>query len=194
MAKYISENVIKELIDFQRQQTNEFNHLQILNDLEEDLNKEQAVDVDNLTDNLYKLFDDLGLDKENPIGNLRNILTQYQKIVEQLTGSFFSKITYDADTIISYVNDRQNDIIDEELKSNGRLFGKWVSCGSNNYKCSNCHNMIYAKTLHENQNNSFCGCCGARMFTGVMPSHMELEKTYIKNAFPDYTSARRTSG
>lgn len=186
--EYIKESVIQDLIDFYCAHDGENTDVwTTLHKIRADLKNEQKVEVDNITDELFELFDDLGLDKENPVENLRNILTQYQKIVLQLTGSFFSKITYDADTIISYVNDRQNDILDEELKSNGRLFGKWISCGNNNYKCSNCHNMIYNKNIHENQDNSFCGRCGARMFNGVVPSHMGIEKTYIKKAFPDYT-------
>lgn len=60
---------------------------------------------------ICKVLDHFGLDSTNPAKELASVLEQYQKIVCELTGGFFSKLTYDADVIIAKVQDRQNEDI-----------------------------------------------------------------------------------
>lgn len=61
--------------------------------------------------NICKVLDHFGLDSTNPAKELASVLEQYQKIVCELTGGFFSKLTYDADVIIAKVQDIQNEDI-----------------------------------------------------------------------------------
>lgn len=58
---------------------------------------------------MRETLDNYGLDSENPVSELNFVLSQYQKIVAELTGGFFSKLTYDADVIIAKVCDRLTD-------------------------------------------------------------------------------------
>ena len=50
-----------------------------------------------------------GLDSENPVSELNFVLNQYQRIIADLTGGFFSKLSYEADVITAKVCDKFTD-------------------------------------------------------------------------------------
>jgi hypothetical protein len=67
--------------------------------------------------NLCKLLDDFGIDSIDPVDSLKFVLDQYFKVITELTGGFMSKLTYDANAVIAFITDREN----ERIESNERL-------------------------------------------------------------------------
>lgn len=61
-------------------------------------------------------LEDYGISTTNPLENLNYVLSQYQTIICELTGSMLSKLTYNAKDVLAYINDEQDKIIKEEAK------------------------------------------------------------------------------
>ena len=55
---------------------------------------------------IREILENYGLDSTDPIETLNFVLNQYQRVVADLTGGFFSKLSYEADVIIAKVCDR----------------------------------------------------------------------------------------
>ena len=89
--------------------------------------------------NVCKVLDNYGLDSTNPAETLSFVLEQYQKIICELTGSFLSKLTYYADTVIAKVQDRQNDDIHEAVDDTVENLS--VAQNTVNSKCKSCKHL-----------------------------------------------------
>ena len=71
---------------------------------------EAAPEVKNIiTDDLMKLCRNHDFYTENPIECIDFILDQYQKVMIECTGGLLSKLTYDADVVISHIFDKANE-------------------------------------------------------------------------------------
>ena len=116
----------------------------------EELEYIPTTEVTDITDSLVKLFNDIGLDYEDPIGTLKYILEQYQKIVVEITGSFFSKITYDAQTVLS----KARDLLEENNNTQGYIQTYRAEDGSYRQRCSECRRDI------QDECSSYCNYCG----------------------------------
>lgn len=115
----------------------------------EELEYIPTTEVTDITDSLVKLFNDIGLDYEDPIGTLRYILEQYQKIVIEITGSFFSKITYDAQTVLS----KARDLLEDSNQAYIQTYRG--DDGIYRQRCSNCRREI------KDENPRYCDYCGS---------------------------------
>lgn len=58
---------------------------------------------------IREILENYGLDSTDPVETLNFVLNQYQRIIADLTGGFFSKLSYEADVIIAKVCDRLTD-------------------------------------------------------------------------------------
>lgn len=116
----------------------------------EELEYIPTTEVTDITDSLVKLFNDIGLDYEDPIGTLRYILEQYQKVVVEITGSFFSKITYDAQTVLSKARDLEED------SNQGYIQTYRAEDGSYRQRCSECRRDILDECP------AYCNYCGVK--------------------------------
>lgn len=69
-----------------------------------------APEVENVTmKDLMELCANHDFYADNPIEVLDFILTQYQKVIVECTGGLLSKLTYDADVVISHIFDKANE-------------------------------------------------------------------------------------
>lgn len=168
MAEYFSKETINELIDKNIDSYQRIGGTYVpLQQLQLELEHEQPITITELTDDLYKLCDDFGLNKEKPVENIKTILEQYQKIIRELTGSFFTKITYDANVIINYVQDKQMEQLDKELKDYQNSLS---NINENCYLCQQYrllkNDELYMKYDHKNSvefeklEAKYCPICG----------------------------------
>ena len=113
-----------------------------------------------MTDMPYRsVMLDFGL--ETSIQTLRFVLTQYKKVICELTHGELSKLTYEADDVIAKIRERE------------QLHAKWVPCDSKKLLygfvetvpnggvyCNNCKTGFHKDELRF---SSYCPACGAEM-------------------------------
>ncbi len=63
-----------------------------------------------MADTLKKICEDYGLTPEG----VRYALKQYQRVITEITDGFFSRLTYDADTIINKAYERYEQAFEED--------------------------------------------------------------------------------
>lgn len=69
---------------------------------------------------MCRVLDNFGIDSIDPVSSLRFVLEQYQRIVCELTNGFFSKLTYDADVVISKVIEKFEEDTEQDNENIGR--------------------------------------------------------------------------
>ena len=116
---------------------------------------------------MCKVLDNFGLNSSDPVATLKFVLDQYQKIICEATNGKFSKLSYDANVILSCINDILNEAADAE-KNNG----KWLVCTDNFHsniplqygKCSYCG---HTESIGMVDRIDYCPKCGTKLLRDV---------------------------